>query len=271
MHSLFLPPLLLPLLLLIFPATVVQSFSPSPLRSYRSLTPGLLRPSCPPAPSAGASASAAPRLTMAAGAEFNWKTLKKSTEEKMSKSVEAIQAQFNTIRAGGANPSILDRVMVDYFGSPTPLNQVARVGASGAQTLVIEPFDKTLVKEVERAIAQADLGLAAQNDGSGVLRINLPALTEERRKDLVKQAKALCEEGKVAVRNVRRDFVDKVKAAEKDKAISKDDSKAYQVTAFFSSSSLWCCCWCSNSPTDTHCCCCCCCCRSLWGRTSSRR
>eukprot|EP01039_Chlorochromonas_danica_P003347 gene3347-3670_t len=217
MHSLLLLPLLL--LATVFPATVVQSFSPSPLRLCRSLTPG------------SASASAAPRLSMAAAAaaaEFNWKSLKKATEEKMSKSVEAIQTQFNTIRAGGANPSILDRVVVDYFGSPTPLNQVARVGASGAQTLVIEPFDKSLVKEVERAIAQADLGLAAQNDGSGVLRINLPALTEERRKDLVKQAKSLCEEGKVAVRNVRRDFVDKVKVAEKDKAISKDDSKAFQ-------------------------------------------
>jgi ribosome recycling factor len=160
--------------------------------------------------------------------EFNWKTTKKSTEEKMTKSLETIQSQLNSIRAGAANPSMLDRVFVDYFGTMTPLQQLARVSASGAQQIIVEPFDKTLIKEIEKAISQSDLHLTAMNDGSGVLRINLPPLTEERRKDLTKQAKTVCEEGKVAIRNVRRDFVEKIKAAEKDKALGKDDSKACQ-------------------------------------------
>lgn len=158
-------------------------------------------------------------------ATFDWKAFKKGTEEKMSKSLENIQTQMNTLRAGGASPGMLDRVFVDQYGTPTPLGQVARVATSGAQQLVIEPFDKSLVKEIEKAISTSDLNLTPTNDGSGVIRINVPPLTEERRKELCKQAKTISEDGKVAVRNVRRDSVDKIKAAEKDKTISKDDSK----------------------------------------------
>jgi ribosome recycling factor len=160
-------------------------------------------------------------------AEFEWKGFKKDVEGKMSKSLENIQSQMNTLRAGGASTTMLDRVFVDYFGTPTPLSQVARVATSGAQQLVVEPFDKAVMKEIEKAISMADLNLTPTNDGS-VIRINVPPLTEDRRKELVKQAKVISEEGKVAIRNVRRDGVDKIKVAEKDKLISKDDSKGFQ-------------------------------------------
>ena len=166
-------------------------------------------------------------IMMAAPAVFDWKPFKKATEDKMSKSVENIQAQLNTLRAGGASTAMLDRVFVDYFGTPTPLSQVARVSTSGAQQLVVEPFDKAVTKEIEKAISMSDLNLTPQNDGN-VIRINVPPLTEDRRKELVKQAKVISEDGKVAVRNVRRDAVDKIKAVEKDKSVSKDDSKGFQ-------------------------------------------
>jgi ribosome recycling factor len=161
--------------------------------------------------------------------EFIWKTNKKSTEEKMTKSVENIQSQFSTLRASGANTAILDRVMIDYFGSVTPLNQLARVATSGSQQLAIEPFDKSIIKDIEKSIAMSDLNLTPTNDGSGVIRINIPPLTEARRKDLAKQAKTIAEEGKIAIRNIRRDVVDKIKQAEKVKEVSKDDSQGYQV------------------------------------------
>lgn len=185
-------------------------------------------------------------VMLAAPVEFNWKQNKKSVEDKMSKSIDSIQLQFNTLRAGGANPAILDRVFVDYFGSQTPLNQVARVGSSGSQQLVIEPFDKSALKDIEKAIATSGLNLTPNNDGS-LIRINIPPLTEDRRKDLIKQSKTIAEDGKVAIRNIRSelhsylllwtlwrysattgDVVDKIKAAEKDKTISKDDSKGFQ-------------------------------------------
>ena len=166
-------------------------------------------------------------IVMAAPQVFDWKPFKKATEEKMGKSVENIQTQFNTLRASGASTAMLDRVFVDYFGTPTPLSQVARVSTSGAQQLVVEPFDKAVTKEIEKAISMSDLNLTPQNDGN-VIRINVPPLTEDRRKELVKQAKTISEDGKVAVRNVRRDAVDKIKAVEKDKSISKDDSKGFQ-------------------------------------------
>lgn len=107
------------------------------------------------------------------------------------------------------------------------MSQVARVSSSGSQQLVIEPFDKSVAKDIEKAISKADLNLTPNNDGN-VIRINIPPLTEDRRKDLAKQAKTISEDGKVAIRNVRRDFVDKIKLAEKDKSISKDDSKGFQ-------------------------------------------
>jgi ribosome recycling factor len=160
--------------------------------------------------------------------EFEWKMSKKTAEGKMAKSLESLQAQMNTLRVGGANPNMLDRVMVDCFGSPTPLNQVARVGTSGAMQLVVEPFDKSHIKEVEKAILTADLNVTPNSDGS-TIRINLPPLTEERRKDLAKQASTISETVKVAIRNIRRDVQDKIKAAEKNKDIGKDDSKGFQV------------------------------------------
>jgi ribosome recycling factor len=160
--------------------------------------------------------------------EFLWKPVKKQADDQMSKSLQSIQTQFNSLRAAGANPSILDRVFVEYFGTSTPLNQVARVAASGSQQLIVDPFDKSALKDIEKAIAVSGLNLTPNSDGN-VIRINIPALTEERRKDLVKQAKGILEDGKVAIRNARRDIVEKIKAAEKSKDISKDDSKDFQV------------------------------------------
>jgi ribosome recycling factor len=159
--------------------------------------------------------------------DYNWKDARKSAETKMTKSIESLQSQLSTIRVGAASPSLLDRVMVDYFGTPTPVPQVARVAASALQ-LVVEPFDKAITKDIEKAILTSDLNLTPSSDGY-VIRINLPPLTAERRKDLAKQAHASTEGGKVAVRNIRRDVLEKVKAAEKAKEIGKDDSKGYQV------------------------------------------
>lgn len=121
--------------------------------------------------------------------------------------------------------------MVSCFDSMTPLNQVARVGTSGGMQLIVEPFDKSNIKEIEKAIINSDLNLTPNSDGN-VIRINLPPLTEDRRKDLVKQAGAVCEAGKVSIRNVRRDCMDKIKQAEKAKDIGKDESKGFQVRLF---------------------------------------
>jgi ribosome recycling factor len=171
---------------------------------------------------------ASTQLKMAAAPpEFNWKQTKKACEDKMNKCLDSVQQQFNTVRAGAANPAILDRVFIDYYGTSTPLNQVARISTSGAQMLIIDPFEKQLLKDIEKAIAVADLNLTPTADGQ-IIRISIPPLTEERRKELTKQAKTITEDGKVAVRNVRREYVDKIKVAEKDKTISKDDSKDFQ-------------------------------------------
>ena len=160
--------------------------------------------------------------------DFTWKDFRKGVDEKMKASLDACQGQMNTLRASGANPTMLDRVFVDYFGALTPLNQVASIGTNGANQLTIDPFDKSILGEVEKAISMSDLNLNPQNDGTGLIRINVPQLTEERRKELVKQAKSVAEDGKVSVRNHRRDAVDKVKDLEKKSGITKDDSKAYQ-------------------------------------------
>jgi len=162
---------------------------------------------------------------------FDWKGTKRSSEEKIAKSVESLQSQLNTLRTSGANPNILDRIIVDCFDSTSPLNQVARVSAAGSQLLLVEPFDKALIKEIEKAIMCSNLNLNPNSDGD-VIRINLPPLTEDRRKDMVKQAGTVCESSKVAIRNIRRDCVDKIKQAEKVKDIGKDESKGYQVLTF---------------------------------------
>ena len=135
--------------------------------------------------------------------DFTWKDYRKGVDVKMKASLEACQSQMNTLRASGANPTMLDRVFVDYFGALTPLNQVASIATNGANQLTIDPFDKSILGEIEKAISMSDLNLNPQNDGTGLIRINVPQLTEDRRKELVKQAKGIAEDGKVSVRNHR--------------------------------------------------------------------
>ena len=143
-------------------------------------------------------------------------------EDRMAKSVESVQKALATIRTGRASANILDRVEVEYYGVMTPLNQMATISVPSAQQLSIQPFDKSTVGDVERALMESDLGLTPNNDGSGMIRLNIPALTEERRKELVKQCKSMGEDGKVAVRNVRRDCVEGIKKLEKASEISED-------------------------------------------------
>ncbi|MCX5750478.1 MAG: ribosome recycling factor [Candidatus Saganbacteria bacterium] len=146
-------------------------------------------------------------------------------ESKMKKGVESTQKKFAGIRTGRANPSLLDPVMVDYYGSPVPLKQLANVSVPEPRMLVVQPYDKGAMKDIERGIQKADLGLSPMVDG-GVIRLPLPALTEERRKDLVKVVKKESEEGKVAIRNVRRDAMDTLKAMKDKKELSEDIVKA---------------------------------------------
>jgi len=159
--------------------------------------------------------------------EFDAKKLNKETEERFKKCLESCQQNLDSIRTGRASPKILDRVMVEYYGTETALNQLAGVSTSGAQQLTVDPYDKSALEDIEKAIMQSGVGLTPNNDGS-VIRLNIPPLTEERRKELSKQAKATGEEGKVALRNVRRDAIDSAKKAEKAKDISKDQSKDAQ-------------------------------------------
>lgn len=145
------------------------------------------------------------------------------TEERMGKSLESVMRNLDTVRTGRANASLLDRVVVEYYGAPTPLNQLASVSVSSSQQLTVDPYDKSCTPDVEKAIMESDLGLTPNNDGT-VLRINIPALTEDRRKELLKLCSSIGEDGKVAVRNVRRDSVDKIKKMEKKSEIGKDES-----------------------------------------------
>lgn len=149
-----------------------------------------------------------------------------TSESKMGKSVDRLAREYATIRAGRANPAVLDKVTVDYYGTPTPINQIAAVSVSEARILVISPWEPTMIKEIERAIQQSDIGINPTNDGK-VVRIVFPQLTEERRKDLVKEIHQMKEEAKVAVRNIRREAMDKFKNLKKDKdnSLSEDDIK----------------------------------------------
>mmetsp|Transcript_34227 Transcript_34227/g.63304 ORF Transcript_34227/g.63304 Transcript_34227/m.63304 type:complete len:233 (-) Transcript_34227:83-781(-) len=144
-------------------------------------------------------------------------------EEKMGKSIESVKSNLVTIRTGRANAAMLDRVNVEYYGVETPLNQMASISVPSAQQLQVDPYDKSILGEVEKAIMEAELGLTPNNDGN-TIRINIPSLTEERRKEMLKQCKAIGEEGKVAVRNIRRDGVDAIKKMEKNSEIGKDQS-----------------------------------------------
>jgi len=148
----------------------------------------------------------------------------KSFDSKMLKTIEVVKANFASVRAGRANAGVLDRIQVEYYGTPTPLNQVAAISTPDPRTLTIQPWDASLLKEIEKAIQVSDLGINPQNDGR-LIRLSFPQLTEERRKDLTKQVKKYAEEGKVAVRNIRRDAMDDIKAAKKASEITEDDQK----------------------------------------------
>jgi ribosome recycling factor len=148
-------------------------------------------------------------------------------EASMRKSLEATQRNFNTIRAGRANPSLLDKIMVEYYGAETPLKSLATLSTPDSQTIQIQPFDAGSVSLIEKAIAMSDLGLTPNNDGK-IIRINIPPLTEDRRKDLCKIAAKYSEEGKVALRNLRRDAIDRIKKQEKDGDLSEDQSRDHQ-------------------------------------------
>lgn len=148
----------------------------------------------------------------------------KNYDEKMLKTIEVVKANFASVRAGRANAGVLDRITVEYYGTPTPLNQVAAISSPDPRTLVIQPWDNSLLKAIEKAIQTSDLGINPQNDGR-VLRLAFPQLTEERRKELTKQVKKYGEEGKVAVRNIRRDAMDEIKKKTKKSEITEDDQK----------------------------------------------
>ena len=148
----------------------------------------------------------------------------KNYDEKMLKTIEVVKANFASVRAGRANAGVLDRISVEYYGTPTPLNQVAAISSPDPRTLVIQPWDNSLLKAIEKAIQTSDLGINPQNDGK-VIRLIFPQLTEERRKELTKQVKKYGEEGKVAVRNIRRDAMDEIKKKTKKSEITEDDQK----------------------------------------------
>ncbi|MDM5332756.1 ribosome recycling factor [Ureibacillus composti] len=147
-------------------------------------------------------------------------------KDKMNKSISAFSRELASIRAGRASASLLDRISVDYYGAPTPINQLAGVSVPEARLLVIAPYDKSILGEIEKAIMKSDIGITPTNDGT-VIRLTIPALTEERRKDLVKVVKKEAEEAKVAVRNVRRDANDDLKKLEKNGEITEDDLRGF--------------------------------------------
>lgn len=148
-------------------------------------------------------------------------------DDKMQKTIEVVKANFASVRAGRANAGVLDRISVEYYGTPTPLNQVAAISSPDPRTLTIQPWDTSLLKAIEKAIQTSDLGINPQNDGR-IIRLAFPQLTEERRKELTKQVKKYGENGKVAVRNIRRDAMDNLKAMEKKSEITEDDLKEYE-------------------------------------------
>ena len=145
-------------------------------------------------------------------------------EAKMKKTTEVLSEQFAAVRAGKANPAVLDRITVDYYGSPTPIQQIASISTPDARSLLIQPWDGSVLKGIEKAILASDLGINPQNDGRAI-RLVFPQLTEERRKELAKQVKKYAEESKVAVRNIRRYAMEKFKAQKKKSEITEDDLK----------------------------------------------
>src|SRR5690625_3114544 len=151
----------------------------------------------------------------------------KNMREKMESAIQAFTRNLATVRAGRANPTILDNIYVDYYGAPTPLNQLAQVGAPEARLLLITPFDKTALGDIEKAILKADIGLSPSNDGD-IIRISIPALTEDRRKELVKVVGKYTEESRVRVRNARRDANDQFRKFQKDGEITEDELRNHE-------------------------------------------
>ena len=155
------------------------------------------------------------------------KELNQEYDAKMKKTIDVVMSDFASVRAGRANAAVLDKITVDYYGAPTPLNQVAAISSPDPRALMIQPWDSTLLKAIEKAIQCSDLGINPQNDGR-VIRLAFPQLTEERRKELSKQVKKYGENGKVAIRNIRRDAMEKFKAQEKKGEMTEDDRKDYE-------------------------------------------
>ena len=151
----------------------------------------------------------------------------KSAEDKLGKTLDGLKKDYGTLRAGRAAPSLLDKVMVDYYGTATPVNQIANVTVPKPRMIIIKPYDKSSLKDIERAIQKSDLGLTPNNDGS-TIRLTIPQPTQERRKELVKVVSKKAEEAKVAMRNIRRDANDSIKKLEKGKQITEDDRKDAQ-------------------------------------------
>ncbi|MCD8376095.1 MAG: ribosome recycling factor [Oscillospiraceae bacterium] len=155
------------------------------------------------------------------------KELNRDYDNKMQKTIEVVKSDFAAVRAGRASSSVLDRITVDYYGTATPLNQVAAISTPDPRVLMIQPWDASLLKAIEKAIQASDLGINPQNDGR-VVRLTFPQLTEERRKELTRQVRKYGENGKVAIRNIRRDAMEKYKALEKQGELTEDDRKEHE-------------------------------------------
>ena len=149
-------------------------------------------------------------------------------KEKMEKTIESLVQRLSEVRAGRANPAILNKVKIDYYGTPTPINQVAGISVPEARMIMIQPWDVSILKEIEKAILASEIGINPNTDGK-VIRLVFPELTEERRKDLVKEIKKYAEDAKVSIRNARRDGIDKAKAMQKDGDITEDELKAAET------------------------------------------
>lgn len=155
-------------------------------------------------------------------------TLVMEAEEKFEKTSDVFRSDLTQVRAGRANPHVLDKIRVDYYGTPSPINQVGNIAVQDGQCLVISPWDKSLLKEIEKAVQVSDIGINPTNDGN-VIRLVFPVLTEERRKDIVKQVRKMSEDAKVAVRNIRRDYLDVFKKMNKNKEMTDDEYADYEA------------------------------------------
>ena len=151
-----------------------------------------------------------------------------NTEEKMMMTIESLEGKFTNVRAGRANPAILNKIKVDYYGVPTPINQMAGISVPEARMIVIQPWDMSVLKDIEKAILASDIGINPNNDGK-VIRLAFPELNEERRKEIVKDIRKIAEEAKVAIRSIRRDGIDEAKAAQKNSEITEDELKSAET------------------------------------------